>query len=173
MRVMFCVLFVICKSSSACIEGCFCRNSPAVIDCLDRGLHEFRIDNETLDKRVYHILAGYNFIRKVNYTSLMEHYPSLTVLDVRGNDNFNCSIIPPRKLKVLAACERAEQPYTTLGGEWVEFKTTSSTKTALQVAGANIVVAMLVGGAYFISIFLRRKRLQQASPHIYTVNTAV
>ena len=168
-----CITVVFLKTTIACIEGCFCKNSPAVIDCLDRGLHELKIDNSTLGKQVYHIFAAYNYLRQINYTNLLEHYPNLNILDVRGNDNFNCSTVPPRRLKVVAVCERTDQPpFVTINGEGLEYRATDSTKTALQVAAANLIVIAVVGGTYLVSVLLRRRRLVQATTQTYSVQTA-
>ncbi|GAU89302.1 hypothetical protein RvY_01868 [Ramazzottius varieornatus] len=119
-------------------------NSPAVIDCLDRGLHQLKLETATFDKRVYHILAAHNYLRQINYTDLLHHYPNLNILDVLGNDNFDCSIVPPQRLKVVAACVRTNQPpFITINGEGLEYRSVDSTRTALQVAGANMVVILL------------------------------
>ncbi|GAU87225.1 hypothetical protein RvY_00108 [Ramazzottius varieornatus] len=65
-------------------------NSPAVIDCRDRGLHPLKLENATFDKRVYHILAAYNYLRQINYTDLLHHYPNLNILDSdQGTEFYN------------------------------------------------------------------------------------
>ena len=171
--LVVCLLISFSNAVTACIEGCFCRNSPSSIDCLDRGLHDLKPANLTVDRRVLHIFANYNYLRQLNYTALLDHYPNLNTLDVRGNDNFNCSTVPPRRLKVLVTCGNLEEPDSTFSGDGLDYRPVNSYKTALQVAGANLVVILLVGGTYLVSLFIRRKRLQQAIAQTYSVQTAV
>ena len=172
--LVICLLISFLKSTCGCIEGCFCRNSPSAIDCLDRGLHDLKPANFTVDRRVLHIFAKYNYLRRLNYTVLLDHYPNLNTLDVRGNDNFNCSIVPPRRLKVIAVCDRTDQPpFVAINGEGLAYRPIDSTKTALQVAGANLIVIAIVGGTYFVSVILRRKHLHETASQTYSVQTAV
>ena len=61
--VLFLVLSALFdRHSGTCIQGCFCTHSPALINCIDRGLNELNFAAHASDPRVYHVSGMIPFV---------------------------------------------------------------------------------------------------------------
>ena len=94
--------------SNACLDGhCRCYEKLEFIDCSHRDLHSIPHAKSTMENYRSIIVRG-NKLRHLNFTSLLEVFPQVVLLDLRDNSPLLCEDIkrfhPSKSITVISDC---------------------------------------------------------------------
>ena len=95
--------------SNACLEGkCRCHEELRVIDCTSVGLYSMPHATSTLDNFTS-ILLRDNYLKHLNFTSLLKVLPQIVLLDLRDNNPLLCQDItrlqPSKLINIISDCK--------------------------------------------------------------------
>ena len=117
--------------TNACLEGqCRCYEKLGLIDCSHSGLYSIPYTNSPLEN-YSSILLRDNKLQHLNFSSLLEVFPQVILLDVRDNSPLLCEDIkrfyPSKSITVISDCT---YPTTEIPGNTVTEIPVTSTKPA-------------------------------------------
>ena len=107
------------------------------------------------------VLAIGNFLRNVDFQTLIRVYPNLNLLDVRGNSHFNCSNTPPRRLRVKSDCERSVEAFNVVQQSTRAEERLVADFAVLNLLMASSVFALSVCFGGLLALFIQQSRNTQ------------